>query len=132
MQDYTAGPGEIIRGSRWPAADESLLVILTKVNGWPAGSDDWTWELLLSHSARGGDPDLAVEAETATVSGEGDTVMTLEFSLTAAETASLPGEGRQEFHVDVRSTDDGEAPVVCYYDCVQGTAWVRDPAGEGA
>jgi hypothetical protein len=134
MKDYTAYD-DIVRGGRWPAAGDALTVQITNDSGWPAGADGWLWELLLSRTLRGGTPDLALAADSVSVA---DDVLTLTFHAAPDETLSLPGSGRQQFYVEVRSTEgggttttgSGEPPVVSYYDCVQGTAVVRNPAGE--
>ena len=138
LQDYTLnapdGPGPIIRGSVWPAAGDPRPVEITNAEGWPPGADGWTWKLVLSRTRRGGTPDLVVEADTVTLVGD---LMLLLFRLTAPETEALPvGKGR--FFVEVLSevapgTTTPGSPEVgpSYYDCVSGTANVRDAAGEG-
>ena len=136
MQDYTQD-GDIIRGSRWPAADEVLTIQLTKASGWPADADEWTWELCLSRTLRGGAPDLVLEASNVFVSDE---ILQCTFYATPAQTAALPGTGRTQFYVDLRSTETpgttttpapgASVDIVSYYDCVHGVAWVRNPAGE--
>ena len=123
MADYTEH-AQIIRGSRWPAAGDKLPVRLTKASGWPAGSDSWTWTLRFARAWAGGGVDLTLTADTATIDGD---VMILTFAATPAQTASLPGSGQVKFNVDVKS-DDG-AGELDYYDCVQGTAEVRNPTG---
>ncbi len=126
MQDYTlTGWGDVIRGSRWPVADDTFTVRITNSSGWPQDADQWTWEVLLSRATAGADADLTL---TAAASLDGNT-MILTFHATPLQTDSLPGTGRRRFYVDVRSTDGAE--TVSYYDCVQGFAWVRDPAGQG-
>jgi len=124
MQDYTPD-SSIVRGSRWPPAGDVLTVEITNTGGWAAGADGWTWSLCLSRTRRGGTPDLEIEADSAALNG---TVMTLTFTATSAETAALPA-GKGRFNVEIKS-DDG-AGAVSYYDCVAGTASVRDSDGEG-
>jgi len=124
MLDYTRNEwGDIVRGSMWPPAEDPFTIELTNTNGWPAGADAWTWEVILSRIRAGGTADLVL---TASASVDGN-VMTLEFNATGAETAGLPGSGRTKFRVDVRSDNAGETS---YYDVLQGFAWVRDPVGE--
>jgi len=123
MENYT-GNGSIVRGSRWPPADDSLTVTLTKSSGWPDGADSWTWSLLLSRTWAGGDADLTLTADSVTIDGD---ELTATFHATPAETAALPGAGRTTYRVDLKS-DDG-AGDVSYYDVVQGEADVRDYSG---
>jgi hypothetical protein len=123
-QDYTAN-ADIVRGSRWPPADDNITIQITKSSGWPASADSWTWTMVLSRTTRGGTADLEIEADSASVDGN---VLTLTFHATSAETAALPA-GKGRYYVEVKS-DDG-ADGVSYYDCVAGTANVRDAAGEG-
>ena len=126
MQQYTQDAwGEIVRGSRWPPANDPFTIEITNTNGWPVGADSWTWEVLLSRAVAGSTPDLTLTASA----GLDGNVLTLTFNATPAETAALPGGGRTKFYVDVRSTDG--SGVVSYYDVVQGYAWARDPAGQG-
>jgi hypothetical protein len=126
MEDYTRSAwGEIVRGSRWPPAADPFTIEITNTNGWPVGADGWTWEVLLSRATAGDSPDLTLSASADLDEG----VLTLTFQAAPEETAGLPGSGRTRFFVDVRSTDG--SGVVSYYDCVQGSAWVRDPAGQG-
>ena len=126
LQDYTED-GDIIRGSRWPPAEDVLTVEITNTGGWPAGADGWIWSLALSRTARGGTPDVELTADSADVAGN---VLTLTFHATSAETAALPA-GKGRFYVEVKSDDGDDPAVVSYYDCVAGTANVRDAAGEG-
>jgi len=124
MLNYTQDAwGDAVRGSRWPPAADPFTIRITNTGGWPAGADEWTWEVLLSRATAGGTPELVLTA-SAEVAGD---VLTLTFSALPTQTAALPGNGRVRFLVDVRSTDG--AGVVSYYDCVHGFAWVRDSVG---
>jgi len=58
-------------------------------------------------------------------------VIVLQFHVEADDTEQLPAAG-ELLKVDVRSADGAASvPVYSYYDCVAGTARVRNPAGEG-
>ena len=123
MKDYTE-KGEIVRGGRWPSANGTSAVLLTNSEGWPDGSDGWTWQLILSQNIRGGTPDLSLtSASAAIVEGK----MLLTFFATATQTAALPGISKQIFNVELKSINGDD---VNYYDPLQGTANVRDPVGE--
>lgn len=125
--DFTEVTGPIVRGGRWPAADDSLSVVVEKSSGWPAAAaTTWTWKLLFSRTEKGGSADLELTASAAEIS---DTTITLTFAATPAQTAQLSGAGKITFHVDLQSTDaDG---IVSYYPTVAGTAAVRDATGQG-
>ena len=123
--NYTAA-GEIIRGSYWPPGGDVLTLVLTRSTGW-VGADGWTWELVLSRTIRGGDPDLELEAASVTVDG---THLTLTVRATDDETAGLPKTNNRTFAVELRSTSDDDPAEVSYWDAAQGIAMVRSPAGE--
>jgi len=126
MSDYTpASPGDIIRGSRWPPAEDYCEVRIENEGGWPAGADGWDWDMLLSRTQRGGTPDLTLDAEH--VSLDGDWIIA-RFHADDSETATLPAT-RGLFFVEIKSTDGGGG--VHFYDVVAGTAQVRNAAGEG-
>ncbi len=122
MENY----GEIVRGSRWPAGDDSLTVTLTKSSGWPAGAASWTWKLLLSQNRSGGSPDLELTAASATISG---TSLTLVFHATDEQTATLTGSGKTRCWVDLQSDNAGDIGV---WPAAAGYVIVRDAVGEGA
>ena len=124
MVDYTE-KGEIIRGSQWPPGGDDLTIRLTRSSGW-VGADAWTWKLLFSRTLRGGTPDLALTATNASVAG---TLLTLTFKAEDTETAALPAARKDTFHVELQSTDG--SGDVGYWDAAQGSARVRDVAGEG-
>ena len=127
MEDYTRSTwGEIIAGSRWPPAADPFTIAIANTGGWPPEAASWTWEVVLSRSRAGGTPDLTLAA-SATLEGD---VLTLTFHAPPQQPASLPGAGRRPFFVAVRSTDG--SGTVSYYACVQGYAWVREPAGQGS
>lgn len=134
LQDYTLR-NQIVRGSRWPPAGTFVEVhIQNKAGAWPDGADEWTWQLFLSHSRSGGEPDVTLEADSViyeTTDEEDDTIVAY-FHADPDETDSLPA-GYKVFYIEVASDDGaGEGAGVCYYDCVAGTARVRSAAGEGA
>lgn len=116
---------EIVRGGRWPPAEDYAEFTILNVGGWPVGADGWTWQLCLSRVLRGGTPDLTLDAEYADLTGN---VITARFHATAAETAALPGAAAQTFYADIKSTNGA---VVSYYDIVQCTARVRSAPGPG-
>jgi len=121
--EYSANSHEIIRGSRWPEPDDCIGLTITKSTGWPGGAAGWTWQLLISSSEAGGTPDLVLTATAAVVLGN---VLTLSFSATVAQTASLPLA--RKYKVDIKSTNGA---VITYWDAAQGYVSVRNAAGEG-
>lgn len=131
LKDYTYS-GEIVRGSRWPPAEDVLIIEITNEAGWPGDVESWLWELVLSRNLSGGAEDLAIEADSVVLA---ETILTLNFHIEAEDTEDLPAAGGA-FKVDVRSNDGTESAPgtvgLCYYPCVAGTAKVRNPAGEGA
>ena len=130
-ENYT-DPDMIVRGSRWPPAEDLVTVAILNAGGWPVDVEDWEWFLHLSRSPRGDPSDLVLDANTVALAAN---TVTLTFFATAAQTLQLPhirqGEPRM-FYVDVRSVDPDEADETSFYDCVSGFAWVRNYAGEGA
>ena len=123
MIDYTEN-GEIVRGSRWPAGDDDVTITITKSTGWPAAAaSSWVWKLCLASRRSGGAADLELTASSKTING---TSISLAFSASAAETATLPGSGSKQFDVDLKSTDGAEVSI---WDALQGKAKVRDAAG---
>lgn len=126
VQDYT-DPDEIIRGSSWPPVDIYFGVRITHPIAWPVAAAGWTWTMQLSRQKRGSTPDLVITATSATIVG-GD-VMELAFKATSVQTTSLPGTEDVVYHVDIKSVGGLGSPS--FYDCVQGTAQVRNAAGEG-
>ncbi len=118
--------GDIVRGGRWPPADDSISVTVTKSSGWPVGAGAWTWKLRLSRQRAGGAADLELTSDGAEIDGS-DIVLT--FHATSAQTAALPGAGRTKLAVQLYS-DDG-AGVVSQYPPGAAYAYVSDPAGEG-
>lgn len=129
-ENYT-DPDMLIRGSRWPPAEDVVNVQITNPGGWPADADDWDWYLHLSRSPRGDPSDLVLDAVAVALVGN---VIGLNFVATAVQTLTLrhvrQGEPRP-FYVSIRSVD-GDTDEVSFYDCVSGIAWVRNYAGEGA
>jgi hypothetical protein len=118
LKNYTADE-PIIRGSKWPPADDVVTVTVTKGSGWPGGSDSWTWEL--AFATRGGTSVLDATSASAGISGND---MVLTFSLTVAQTALLVGGKPATYKVELKSTNGA---VVSYYDDLAGEARVRDP-----
>lgn len=129
-ENYT-DPDVIIRGSRWPPAEDDVSVAILNSAGWPADADDWDWYMHISRSPRGDPSDLVLDADTVNLAAN---TITLTFHATAVQTLTLPhvqqGDPRQ-FYVDIRSVD-GDTDEVSFYDCVSGFAWVRNYAGEGS
>ena len=121
-KDYTE-LDDIVRGSRWPPAEDVLTLEITNTGGWPGGADGWDWSLLLSRTRRGGAVDLELDAQSVSVAGN---VLSATFFATDDETDSLPA-GKGRYYVEVKSDNAGD---VSFYDCVAGTANVRDAAGE--
>lgn len=130
-QNYT-NPDVIIRGSRWPPAEDVVTVQITNTAGWPADADDWDWYLHISRSPRGDPSDLVLTAITVAILGN---VLILTFFATDVQTLTLrhvaQGEPRMHY-VSIRSTDPDDGDAASFYDCVSGFAWVRNYAGEGA
>ena len=126
LQDYT-DDGDIIRGSRWPPAEDVVTVSITNTGGWPAGAAAWDWSLLLSRTWRGGTVDLELDAQDVDIVGN---VLSATFFATSAKTAALPA-GKGRYAVEIKSDDGGDPASVSFYDCVAGTANVRNAAGEG-
>ncbi len=124
MINYTA-MGAIVRGSRWPPANDNLTVRVTKSSGWPAGSNSWIWELLLSRSLSGGISDLTLTGSNKSIT---DNILSMDFYATPAQTAALEGSPDMIFRVELKSNNSGE---ISYYASLQGSARVRDYAGEG-
>lgn len=123
VQTYTSND-EIVIGSQWPPADETVAVRIDKTAGWPAGAATWTWKMHISRELDGSTPDLTLTASSVTVT---DTLLVALFQATPAQTATLPAAGW--YHVDVES-EDGSG-VSSYWDAMQGRARVRNPVGQG-
>ena len=133
-KDYTR-EGAIIRGSRWPPVEGAKPVEITSENDWPPEAEDWAWTLIFSRiasiSASGGAPKLEVPADAAQLQTAKKIVCL--FHMEPADSVRMPGSSLAILRVEVKS-DDGSpnGAGICYYDCVAGTARVRNPAGEGS
>lgn len=114
--------GTVIQGGL-----DQWTVIITDLVGWAAGSNSWTWKMLVGRDSA---PTTAVVTITATSAAittvlETSDTMTLVFDLSRANSDLLtPGR----YLVEIEGTDGTDER---YYDCVHGYLNSRTPEGGG-
>ncbi len=119
----------MIRGYAWPFTG-TRKIRLKYSEGWTPGvEDNWTWTLRIHAEEGGGEPELELTASSATITGDSNEYLILEFSATATE-STLSGDGHKRFLADLEADPGGDAdksiwPIGFYLD-------VRNEVGEGA
>ena len=115
----------IPRGHRWPPGNSALMLPLFRETAWSADALLWAWTVRLCEYRLGGPPDAEVAISGVSTDPSEARRLYLPIILLPADTALLSGEGDTWFYADIVSEDAG-APSLW----ARVTARVIDPVGE--